>query len=151
MNFKALTDCSHLRDEIASDLNENLLSRKLRLWAFKRRKNHKKWYNMISYMADGKSANFYTINLWRESPIFLYYQTFAETECGKSHTIKLSFRPERKKVILSNFAAEGGNFFFLHGFFQNQRFAHTYIVKISWYIYIYAHSKSQPRACGAGW
>ena len=102
INFKALTDCSHLRDEIASDLNENLLSRKLRLWAFKRRK---KWYDMISYMADGKSAIFYTIKLWREAPIFLHYQTFAETECGKvilsnfrsdpnekSHTIKLCRR-----------------------------------------------------------
>ena len=73
---------------------------------------------MISYMADGKSANFYTIKLWRESPIFLYYQTFAETECGKSHTIKLSFRPERKKSYYQTLPPKavifflGGHFFF---------------------------------------
>ena len=146
MNFKALTDCSHLRDEIASDLNENLLSRKLRLWAFKRRKNHKKWYNMISYMATGKSANFYTIKLWRELP---YYQTFAETECGKSHTIKLSFRPERKKSYYQTLPPKAVNFFFFARFFSESEIC-AYIYSQNLLIYIYAHSKSQPRACGAG-
>ena len=84
---------------------------------------------MISYMADGKSANFYTFKHWREAPIFYtiklplrpnveksYYQTFVQTRT--------------KKVILSNFAAEGGKKK-IALFFQNQRFAHTYIVKIS--------------------
>ena len=88
---------------------------------------------MISYMADGKSANFYTIKLWRESPIFLYYQTFAETECGKSHTIKFSFRPERKKSYYQTLPPQAVKFFIfvLDTFFQNQRFAHTYVVTTS--------------------
>ena len=52
---------------------------------------------MISYMADGKSANFYTIKLWREAPIFLYYQTFAETECGKVILLNFSSDPNEKR------------------------------------------------------
>ena len=85
---------------------------------------------MISDIADGKSANFYTIKLWREAPTFLYYQTFAETECGKVILSNFRSDPNRKKPYYQTSPPKAVNFFF-DTFFQNQRFAYTYIVKIS--------------------
>ena len=67
-----------------------------------------------------------------------YYQTFVQTQ--------------RRKVKLSNFAAEGGEifYFFFGTFFFSKWQICAYIYSQNLLIYTHAHSKSQPRACGAG-
>ena len=84
-----------------------------------------------------KRRFFYTIKFsLRPNAEKSYYQTFVQTRT--------------KKVILSNFTAEAVNFFIFFGRFFSESEICAYIYSQNLLIYIYAHSKSQPRACGAG-
>ena len=136
MEFRTLTQFLYLPIETASIFNDIQVFRKLTLRTFKLHKNRQERIRSHTINGRWKLDQFCTIKLARTaSDFFLYYQTFAQVG--------------REKVILSNFAADGGNIYFYTFSFSKWQIC-AYIYSHDLLIYIHTHSKSQPRAFGAG-